>query len=140
MINIKTPKEIEIMAEGGRLLALIFEQMKAAAKPGISTMELEELAKKLIADCGGKPSFLGEGGYPAVTCISVNEEVVHGVPSASRILKEGDIVSLDAGMVYKGFHSDMAATVGVGQIAPEMQRMIRVAKKSLKYGIKKARQ
>ncbi len=139
MITIKTSKEIHAMAEGGRLLASIFEKMKTAALPGVSTMELEDLAKKLIADCGGQPSFLGEGGYPAVTCVSINDEVVHGIPAKDRIIKSGDLVSIDAGMVYKGFHTDMAATVAVGEAEPEMRRMVKVCKKALKFGIKKSR-
>jgi methionyl aminopeptidase len=139
MIKIKTPEEIEIMAEGGRLLAVIFEELKKEVKVGASTQSLNDLAASLIAKAGGKPSFLGEGGYPAVICVSINDEVVHGVPSAQRIIKDGDIVSLDAGMVYKGFHSDMAATVIAGEGDPNLHRMIKVVKKSLKYGIKKSR-
>jgi methionyl aminopeptidase len=139
MITIKTPEEIEIMAEGGRLLALILARLEKETVAGVTTKYLDELAERLIAECGGAPSFKGEGGYPATTCISINEEVVHGIPSANRIIKDGDIVSLDIGMVYKGFHSDMASTVGVGVVDLETHRMIRVAKKALKYGIKKAR-
>lgn len=127
------------MAEGGRILASVLKKMEAATVAGVTTKEIDALAAKLIAECGGKPSFLGEGGFPAVTCISINEEVVHGVPSAKRIVKDGDLVSLDVGMVYKGFHTDMASTVAVGNVAPEMRRLMKVAKKALKYGIKKAR-
>jgi methionyl aminopeptidase len=139
MITIKTPKEIEIMAEGGRLLALVLVRLEKETKAGVTTKELDEFAEKLIMDCGGAPSFKGEGGYPATTCISINEEVVHGIPSAKRFVNNGDIVSLDIGMVYKGFHTDMATTVGVGEVGLEMRRMIKVVKKSLKYGIRKAR-
>ena len=139
MIKIKTPEEIKIMADGGRFLAEIFEELKKEIKAGVSTQSLNDLAAVLIAKAGGKPSFLGEGGYPAVICVSINDEVVHGVPSAQRIIKDGDIVSLDAGMVYKGFHSDMAATVIAGEGDPNLHRMIKVVKKSLKYGIKKSR-
>jgi len=139
MINIKKPEEIELMAEGGRILASILKTMESATVSGATTMEIELIAQKLISECGGKPSFLGEGGFPATTCISINSEVVHGVPSEKRIINDGDLVSLDVGMVYKGFHSDMATTVMVGQVAPEMRRLAKVAKKSLKYGIKKAR-
>ena len=140
MITIKTSEEIEIMAEGGQHLALILEKLKQETKPGVSTWELDDLATDMIAKAGGKPSFLGEGGYPAVICVSINDEVVHGVPSKKRIIKDGDVVSLDAGMIYKGFHTDMAATVAVGEVAPELRRMIKAVRKSLKYGIKKARQ
>jgi len=86
-----------------------------------------------------KTFFLGEGGFPAITCISINEEVVHGVPSPKRIINDGDLVSLDVGMIYKGFHTDMASTVAVGNVVPEMHRLTKVTKKALKYGIKKAR-
>lgn len=127
------------MAEGGRLLASVLKKMEAATIPGVTTKEIDALAAKLIAECGGKPSFLGEGGFPAVTCISINEEVVHGIPSAKKKVNDGDLVSLDVGMVYKGFHTDMASTVAVGNVAPEMRRLMKVAKKALKYGIKKAR-
>lgn len=139
-IKIKTPEEIKIMAEGGRRLALIFDKLKSAVRVGVSTQELDDLAVSLIAQYGGKPSFLGEGGFPATICVSINDEVVHGIPSPKRIIKDGDVVSLDVGMVYRGFHSDMAATVAVGRnVAPQAKRMIRAAKKALKYGIKKAR-
>lgn len=127
------------MEEGGCLLASIMEKLKKDVKAGISTKELDDSAAEMIARCGGEPSFLGEGGFPATICVSINDEVVHGLPSAKRIIKDGDVVSLDIGMVYKGFHTDMAATVAVGQIDPEARRMIRVVKKALKYGIKKAR-
>ncbi len=139
MIILKTPEEIEIMAEGGRILASILKEMETATVPGATTKEIDALAAKLISKCGAKPSFLGEGGFPAVSCISINEEVVHGVPSARRVVRDGDLVSLDIGMVYKGFHTDMASTVAVGNVPPEMRRLMKVAKKALKYGIKKAR-
>ena len=127
------------MAEGGRLLASILKRMEVATVAGATTKEIDNLAERLILECGGAPSFKGEGGFPATTCISINDEVVHGVPSAKRVVKDGDLVSLDVGMVYKGFHSDTAATVAVGNVLPEMRRLMKVAKKALKYGIKKAR-
>ncbi len=139
MIKIKSPEEIGIMAEGGRLLAAVLEELKKKTAAGASTKELDDLAVSLIAAAGGRPSFLGEGGYPATICVSINDEVVHGVPSPKRIIKNGDIVSLDAGMVHRGFHSDMAVTVAVGEVDPELRRMIKAAKKALKYAIKKAR-
>ena len=139
MIKIKSPEEIEIMAEGGRLLASVLEKLKGETAAGVSTKELDDLAVSLIAAAGGRPSFLGESGYPATICVSINDEVVHGVPSPKRIIKNGDIVSLDAGMVYRGFHTDMAVTVPVGDVDPELRRMIKASKKALKYAIKKAR-
>ncbi len=138
MLTLKSPKEIEIMAEGGKLLAGIMKELEKQVRPGITTKFFDELAEELIFKCGGEPNFKGEDGFPATICTSVNEEIVHAVPSG-RILKEGDVLSLDIGMKYKGYHSDMAVTVGVGQISPETQRLIRVTKKALKRGIKKAR-
>jgi len=130
------------MAQGGALLGNILVLMKKEVKAGVTTAELDRFAERMIIECGGMPSFKlpvakGGGGFLATSCISVNDEVVHGVPS-ERIIKDGDLVTLDIGMVYKGFHTDTAVTVGVGEIAPEMRRMLRVCKKSLKYAIKKA--
>jgi len=146
MIPIKTKEEIEIMAEGGKILAKIMKELEKKVKPGITTKELDGLAESPILKFGGKCSFKGyknSDGYsaipfPACLCTSINEEIVHAIPS-DRILKEGDIISLDLGIFYKGFHSDMATTVPVGKISPEAQRLIRVTKKALKRGIKKAR-
>jgi len=138
MISIKTEEEISIMAEGGRRLAGITRELEKQVRPGIKTSELNELAEELISKAEGKPSFKGYDGFPAAICVSVNEEVVHGVPS-ERELKNGDIVSLDLGMKYKGYHSDMAVTVPVGNISPETHRLIRVTKKALKRGINKVR-
>lgn len=138
MITIKTPNEIKIMAEGGKILAKIMEELKKEVKPGITTSKLDRLAESLILKFNGKCSFKGYDGFPACLCTSINEEIVHGVPSG-RILKEGDILSLDLGIIYKGFHSDMAVTVPVGKITSEAQRLILITKKALKRGIKKAR-
>jgi methionyl aminopeptidase len=146
MIEIKTPQEIEIMAEGGRILAKIMKELEKRVKPGITTMELEKLAESLILKAGGKCSFKGykskDGesarAYPFCLCTSVNEEIVH-VPPSNRVLKEGDVLKIDIGMFYKGFHTDMAITVPVGKVSFEAQRLIRVTKKALKLAIKKAR-
>ncbi len=138
MITIKTPEEIKIMAEGGKILAKIMRELEKKVKPGITTKELDELAEELIFKSGGTPSFKGHEGFPATLCTSINEELVHVVPS-QRKLKEGDILSLDLGMKYQGYHSDMAITLPVGKISPEAQRLIRVTKKALKRGIKKVR-
>lgn len=136
MISIKTPKEIAIMEAGGRLLAGIMKQLIDMVKPGITTREIDKIAEQLIFKYGGKPSFKGYGGFPAVLCTSVNEVIVHQAPSNYQ-LKEGDILSLDIGMKYKGYHSDMAVTVPVGKVSLEIQRLIRITKKSLKRGIRK---
>ncbi|OIP76070.1 MAG: type I methionyl aminopeptidase [Parcubacteria group bacterium CG2_30_36_18] len=154
MISIKSPAEIEIMVEGGKLLAKIMKELEKKVRPGITTKELDRLAESLIS-CPPKPwaaedkircSFKGYKStdgetvrpYPFCLCTSIDEEIVHGVPS-NRVLKEGDIISLDLGIFYNGFHTDMAITVPVGKISPEAQRLIRVTKKALKRGIKKSR-
>ncbi len=136
MITIKTKEEIKIMREGGAILAKIVKELEKMVKPGISNQELNRAAEALILKFGGKPSFKGYDGYPACLCTSINEEIVHAIPS-SRILKEGDIISLDLGILYQGFHTDMAVTVPVGRVSPEVNRLIRVTKKALKRGIKK---
>lgn len=138
MISIKTPEEIKTMAEGGKMLSEIMKELEKKVQPGITTRELNRVAETLIFKSGGKPSFKGYEGYPAALCTSINEEIVHAVPS-DRILKEGDMLSLDLGILYRGFHTDMAITVSVGRIDLESARLIRVSKKALKRGIKKAR-
>ncbi len=144
MILIKTPAEIEIMAEGGKILAKIVEELKKKVKPGITTKKLDRLAESLIFKSGGKCSFKGYQNFPACLCASINEEIVHGLPS-ERVLKEGDIISLDLGLFYKGFHTDMAVTSAVARpgeadkINPEILRLIQVTKKALEIGIKKVR-
>jgi len=138
MIPIKTPEEIKIMAEGGKILAGIMKELEKMVKPGIVTEELNRVAEALIFKSGGNPSFKGHEGFPSALCVSINEEIVHGVPS-DRKAKEGDMISLDIGMKYKGFHTDMAISLPVGEVSPEVKRLIWVTKKSLKIGIKKAR-
>lgn len=138
MIPIKTEEDIRIMAEGGRILASIMKELEDKVEPGITTKELDRVADTLILKSGGKPSFKGYQGFPASLCTSVNQELVHALPS-DRVLKEGDILSLDLGIYYKGFHTDMAVSLAVGQVSPEAQRLIRVTKKALKRGIKKIR-
>lgn len=126
------------MAEGGKILSKIVSELGGRIKPGVATEELEGLASSLISKYGGRCSFKGFDGYPACLCTSINEEIVHAVPS-KRILKDGDIISLDLGIFYKGFHTDMAVTLPVGKISPEANRLVRVTKKALKRGIKKAK-
>lgn len=138
MISIKTPDEIGIIAEGGKILAKIMKELEKKVQPGITTNELNRLAESLIFKSGGKCSFKGYDNFPACLCTSINEEIVHSAPSG-RQLKEGDIISLDLGLLYKGFHTDMAITIPVGKILPENQRLIRVTKKALKRGLKKVR-
>lgn len=134
-VVLKTEKEIEIMRQGGQILARVMKELEKEVKPGIATEYLDRFAENLIFKFGAKPSFKNYDGFPATTCISVNEEVVHAVPS-KRILKEGDIVSLDIGLKYKGYHSDMAISVAVGdKVAPTALRLIKVTKASLYIGI-----
>ena len=138
MIGIKSKDEIEIMAEGGRFLAKITQEISKKVKPGIATKELNRAAEALVLKYGGQCSFKGYEGFPSCLCTSINEEVVHSLPS-ERILKEGDIISLDLGIFYKGLHTDIAVTLPVGKVLPETLRLIRVTKKALKRGIKKIR-
>ncbi len=138
MISIKSSEEIQIMAEGGKILAQIMKELEKKVEPGVTTKYLNKVAEDLVLKYGGKPSFKGHQGFPAALCISINEELVHCIPS-ERKLKKGDIVSLDLGILFNGFHADMAITVPVGEVSSETLRLIRVTKKSLKRGIKKVR-
>ncbi len=138
-VTIKSAREIELMREAGRLLAEVHEELAAFVKPGISTKDIDKYGEKLIRDRGCIPNFLNYNGYPASICVSVNDEVVHGIPNKHRILQEGDIVSLDAGLIYKGYHSDAARTHGVGQISEAAQKLIDVTRESFFEGIKYAK-
>ena len=137
-VSIKSAKEIELMREAGRLLEIVHYELQEAIRPGISTFELDQLGEKKIRSLGCIPNFLNYNGYPASFCISVNDEVVHAIPNKNRILQEGDIVSIDAGLIYQGMHSDAARTYGVGVISKEAQQLIDVTKASFFAGIKKA--
>lgn len=138
-VSIKSAREIELMRESCRLLAIVHDELGKAIRPGMSTYEVDALGEKLIRECGGIPNFLHYNGYPASICVSVNDEVVHGIPKKERILQEGDIVSLDAGLIYKGYHSDAARTYAVGKISAEAQKLIDVTKQSFFEGIKMAK-
>ncbi|MFH1451078.1 MAG: type I methionyl aminopeptidase [bacterium] len=140
MIFLKTSKEIKVIKEGGKKLAEVMEKVKKAIRPGIAAIELERLAESLILESGGKCSFKGYEStpgdiFPACLCLSFNEEIVHGIP-AERILQEGDIVSLDLGFFYKGFHSDMAETVAIGKPSPLAKKLIDVTREALHLGTK----
>jgi methionyl aminopeptidase len=141
MITIKTPQEVKILSEGGKILASVLSEVVSAVKPGISTQDLNEQAERLIKKVGGLPSFLNykprgdKKKYPSSMCVSINDEVVHGVPSAHRILQEGDLVSLDLGLEYKKLHTDMAVTVGVGKISSKAEKLIQITKEALCVGI-----
>ncbi len=136
MIHLKSPKEIETMKEGGKILSEIISQLQEKVSPGITTNDLNRLAESLLFKFG-KPSFKGYQGFPASLCTSIDDEIVHGLPS-NRVLREGEMISLDIGLLYNGYHTDMAVTLGVGKIDLERARLIRAAKKALKRGIKKA--
>lgn len=138
-VTIKSAHEIELMREAGRLLEIVHNELKEAIRPGISTLELDRIGERVIRGFGCTPNFLNYNGFPKSFCISVNDEVVHGIPSKSRILKEGDIVSIDAGLIYKGMHSDAARTYGVGQITPEAQQLIDVTRECFFKGIQYAK-
>ena len=138
-VTIKSAKEIELMREAGRLLEIVHDEMGSIIKPGVSTMEINECGDRVIRKLGCVPNFLNYGGFPASICVSVNEEVVHGVPRRDHILKEGDIVSLDAGLIYKGYHSDAARTHAVGKVSEDVQRLLDATKQSFFEGIKMAR-
>ncbi len=159
MISIKTPQEISIMQQGGKILARILDEVVKAVKPGKATKDLDKLATQLIFDSGAKPAFLGHDNFPAALCVSVNEQIVHGLPS-ERKLKEGDIIGLDLGILYpvencqfcpmasgcssqrnsiQGFYTDMAITVGVGKITPQAAKLIQVSRDVLDKALAKIR-
>ena len=138
MIIIKSPKEIELMADAGKIVAEVHELLREKICPGITTIELDEIAERHIRKCNAEPSFKGYGGFPCSICASVNEQVVHGIPS-KRVLMEGDIISLDIGAYYKGYHGDAAKTHGVGKITQEDEKLIEVTRQSFYEGLKFAR-
>lgn len=139
-ITIKSDREIQLMKEAGQILAKVHEELGKAICPGMSTGEIDRIGEKLIRSYDCIPAFLDYHGYPASICVSVNDEVVHGIPSDKRILKEGDIVSLDAGVIHRGYHSDAARTVGVGEISPEAKALIDVTRDSFFAGLAFARE
>ena len=134
MLDKKTPQEIEILKEGGAILASILEKLSKKVVVGVSGLELDKLAESWIKEAGGRPAFKNYQGFPNTLCVSVNDTVVHGIPS-SIPFQEGDLVGLDIGMEYKNFYTDMALTVGVGKISPQAQELLAVAKKSLSIGL-----
>ncbi|MBR6509811.1 MAG: type I methionyl aminopeptidase [Clostridia bacterium] len=138
MIVLKTGRELEIMREACRISAGALQIAGKAVEPGVSTAEINNLAEQYILSQGGIPSFKNYQGYPATACISINNEVIHGIPNAKRILKAGDIVSIDLGAKYGGYHGDNAATFACGDISDEAKRLIETTKESLYEGIKKA--
>jgi|SRR6056297_577786 len=138
MIILKSKREIQIMRDANKIVAQTHEYLKELIKPGISTKEIDEKGEQFIRKQGAKPSFKGYMGYPAAICISINDEVVHGIPRSDRYLKEGDIVSLDIGTYYEGFNGDAARTFAVGEISDEAKKLMAVTEKSLEQAINKA--
>jgi methionyl aminopeptidase len=135
-IMIKTPQEIEKMRRSGQVVREVLEHVRKFVKPGATTQDLENAAVEKIREFGAKPAFKGYRGYPCVLCTSVNEEVVHGIPSANRVLRDGDIVSIDTGVIIDGYYGDSAITVAVGEkVAPRTKRLLEVTKASLERGI-----
>lgn len=138
-VSIKSEKEIELMRESCKRLSHMFNELEKLVKPGISTWEINKVGEEIIRDFGCIPNFKNYEGYPAAICTSVNEVVVHGIPTKECILKEGDIISLDAGMIYKGYHSDAARTFAVGEISPEARKLVDVTRQSFFEGIRYAK-
>jgi len=138
MISLKSPREIEAMRKAGRITARARALAGSMVRPGVTTKEIDKAVRDFIKSCGAKPSFLGYGGFPGCACISVNDEVIHGIPG-SRVLQEGDIVSIDVGAFIDGFHGDCAATFPCGKVSDEALRLIAVTEQSFWEGIKFAR-
>ena len=139
-ITVKSSREIELMTEAGRILEIVHKELEKALHPGMMTKAIDRLGEEIIRSYGCIPSFLDYNGYPASICVSVNDEVVHGIPSEHRIIREGDIVSLDAGVIYKGYHSDAARTHCVGEVSKEAQDLVRVTRECFFEGIKYAKE
>ena len=137
MIPLKSEKDLKMLRISGKILSRVMEALKEAVRPGVSSLELDILAEKLIAKEDGKPAFKGYKGFPATICASVNEEIVHGIPN-KRILKEGDIISIDLGVNYLGYFSDSALTLRVGEVDPDINRLLEATQEALTQGIKEA--
>lgn len=138
MIQIKSSEEIALMRSAGLIVADALAAMREAVAPGVSTADLDEIADRVIRTAGAVPSFLGYRGFPKTICASVNEEIVHGIPNSKRILVEGDLISLDCGAIYHGYHGDSAISVAVGQVAPEVEALMAATEASLWAGLSQA--
>ena len=139
MVTIKSKREIELMKVAGRIVALAHQEIKKHVKPGVSTYELDRIVEQVVRDNDAIPSFKGYGGFPGSACTSVNEQVVHGIPSKNVVLKDGDIIGIDIGAMYKGYHGDSAWSYPVGQISEDAAQLLDVTKQSLFEGLKKAK-
>ncbi len=138
-VSIKSSREIDLMREAGKILEIVHNELEKELHAGMTTKDIDRLGEEIIRSYHCIPSFLDYNGYPASICVSVNDEVVHGIPTDKRIIREGDIVSLDAGVIYKGYHSDAARTHAVGAVAEEAKKLIRVTEESFFEGIKFAK-
>ncbi|EOT28732.1 methionine aminopeptidase, type I [Eubacterium sp. 14-2] len=139
-VSIKSAREIELMRAAGKILEKVHENLEKELKEGMSTLDIDRLGEEIIRSYGCIPSFKNYNGYPASVCVSVNDEVVHGIPTRKRKLREGDIVSLDIGVIYKGYHSDAARTHGIGEISEEASLLIERTRQSFFEGIKYAKE
>ncbi|MFA5637390.1 MAG: type I methionyl aminopeptidase [Anaerovoracaceae bacterium] len=140
MIIIKSPSEIQIMGESGKVTARILKELEAVIKPGITTKDVDDFVEDIIRKEGMIPSFKGYNGFPASSCVSINEEIVHGIPKSSRFLREGDIVSVDVGTTFKGYISDAARTYPVGKVDPKALQLIKITEESFFEGLKFCRE
>jgi methionyl aminopeptidase len=138
MINLKSPREIETMKGASRIVAEILQELKGNIREGATTADMDRMAEELTLKKKAKPAFKGYRGFPASLCISVNDEVVHGIPSAKRVLKSGDVVGLDFGVIYEGYYGDSAMTVPIGTISPEVAKLVKVTEECLYMAIEKA--
>lgn len=136
MSSIKTANEVDTLRRGGSILAAIMKELIRHVKPGVTVVELDELAEKLMLKAGGRPSFKNFSGYPSATCISINHEVVHGIPHQGKVLKQGDIVGIDIGLEFAGLFTDMARTVPVGRVSAQARQLMAVTQKALQKGMK----
>jgi methionyl aminopeptidase len=140
MIQLKSPREIEIMAEGGRILADTIAMLRERVRPGMTTLDLDRMAEDFIrSHPGATPSFKGLYGFPGTLCTSINEEIVHGIPSKKRVLRDGDLLSIDVGVKFGGLHTDAATTVAIGDVDPVSERLLDVTQRALAVGIEAAR-
>src|SRR5689334_13179113 len=134
-ITLKSPEQIALMREAGRIVARTLVRVALAAKPGVTTADLDRMAEQMIRDHGAVPSFKGYRGYPASLCTSINDEIVHGIPSEERVLRDGDLVKLDCGAIYRGWQGDAALTVAVGRVSKVAQRLIADTQAALRAGV-----
>ncbi len=138
-IEIKSSREIEIMRQSSKIVGTVLKEISEMVAPGMTTMDLDDYAERRIREMGATPSFKGYHGFPCSLCTSINNEVVHGIPNSKKIIREGDVLKVDTGAFFQGFHGDSCITIGVGEVKPEAQRLIRVAQEALFKGIEQVK-